>query len=60
LTFEEIDDLMKLVDSDGSGNISFDEFISKMDVHLQKKSPVASEQAQDFVFYKLKSLIENS
>ncbi len=51
---------MKLVDSDGSGNISFDEFISKMDVHLQKKSPVASEQAQDFVFYKLKSLIENS
>lgn len=37
LTFEEIDDLMKLVDSDGSGNISYDEFISKMDVHLQKK-----------------------
>ncbi len=60
LTFEEIDDLMKLVDSDGSGNISYDEFISKMDVHLQKKQPVASEQAQEFVFHKLKSLIENS
>ncbi len=41
LTFEEIDDLMKLVDSDRSGNISYDEFISKMDVHLQKKSTMA-------------------
>ena len=51
---------MKLVDTDGSGNISYDEFISKMDVHLQKKTPVAAEQAQDFVFHKLKSLIENS
>lgn len=51
---------MKLVDTDGSGNISYDEFISKMDVHLQKKTPVAAEQAQEFVFHKLKSLIENS
>lgn len=45
LTFEEIDDLMKLVDSDGSGNISYDEFISKMDIHLQRKSPLAQDQA---------------
>jgi len=37
LNYEEIDDLMKLVDTDGSGNISYDEFISKMDVHLKQK-----------------------
>jgi Ca2+-binding EF-hand superfamily protein len=34
LSFLEIDYLMKLVDSDGSGNISCDELISKMDIHL--------------------------
>ena len=34
LTYEEIDDLMKLVDEDGNGQISYDEFISKMDLHI--------------------------
>ena len=34
---------MKLVDEDGSGAISYDEFISKMDLHIAKKSNMASE-----------------
>lgn len=34
LTYDEIDDLMDLVDEDKSGSISYDEFISKMDVHI--------------------------
>ena len=38
LTYDEIDDLMKIVDTDKDGAISYDEFISKMDVHIQKKS----------------------
>jgi len=38
LTYDEIDDLMKLVDSDKNGQISYDEFISRMDIHIQKKS----------------------
>ena len=43
LTYEEIDDLMGLVDVDRSGSISYDEFISKMDIHIQKKSTQAAE-----------------
>lgn len=38
LTYDEIDDLMNLVDQDKSGSISYDEFLSKMDIHIQKKS----------------------
>lgn len=36
LTYDEIDDLMNLVDEDKSGGISYDEFISKMDIHIKK------------------------
>jgi Ca2+-binding EF-hand superfamily protein len=43
LTYDEIDDLMNLVDQDKDGSISYDEFISKMDVHLKKKSDKAAE-----------------
>jgi Ca2+-binding EF-hand superfamily protein len=60
LTYDEIDDLMKLVDDDGNGQISYDEFISKMDLHIQRKSNVASEQVQEVIFHKLKSLMENN
>ena len=42
LTFEEIDDLMNLVDEDKSGAISYDEFISKMDLHIAKKTNIGS------------------
>ena len=59
LNYEEIDDLMKLVDTDGSGHISYDEFISKMDVHLKKKVPVAGQEAQELLFHKLRALLEN-
>jgi hypothetical protein len=59
LNYEEIDDLMKLVDTDGSGHISYDEFISKMDVHLKKKAPMAGEEAHDLLFHKLKALLDN-
>ena len=34
LTYDEIDDLMALVDEDKSGSISYDEFLSKMDIHI--------------------------
>lgn len=43
LTYDEIDDLMKLVDDDGNGQISYDEFISKMDLHIQRKSTQAGD-----------------
>lgn len=34
---------MNLVDDDRNGQISYDEFISKMDIHIKSKSSVASE-----------------
>ena len=60
LTYEEIDDLMNLVDEDRNGQISYDEFISKMDLHIQKKNTAAAESAQEMIFHKLKSLMDNS
>ena len=60
LTYDEIDDLMNLVDEDKDGSISFDEFISKMDLHIQKKAGSAAEQAKDVIFQKLKALLDNN
>lgn len=60
LTYDEIDDLMKLVDTDKSGSISYDEFISKMDIHIQKKSTSAAQEAENIIFHKIKSLLENN
>lgn len=60
LTFEEIDDLMNLVDEDKSGEISYDEFISKMDLHIAKKTLLGNAQSQEVIFYKLKALMDNS
>lgn len=37
LSHDEIDDLMKIIDSDASGNISFDEFITRMESHIKDK-----------------------
>ena len=39
LTYDEIDDLMKMADSDNSGKIKYDEFLSIMDIHIQRKKP---------------------
>lgn len=50
---------MKLVDTDGSGHISYDEFISKMDVHLKQKQAVAGDEAHEILFIKLKALLDN-
>ena len=58
LTYDEIDELMTIVDTDRDGAISYDEFISKMDIHIQKKSKFAAEQAKEVIFHKIRSLIE--
>jgi hypothetical protein len=60
LSYDEIDDLMKLVDSDKSGSVSYDEFISKMDIHISKKAPTAAKEAEVIIFHKIKSLLENN
>jgi hypothetical protein len=38
LRYDEIDDLMHICDTGGDGAISYDEFISKMDVNIKQRS----------------------
>ena len=38
LRYDEIDDLMHLCDRGGDGEISYDEFISKMDLNIANRS----------------------
>lgn len=58
LTYDEIDDLQKMVDTDKNGSISYDEFISVMDIHIKKKGLYAANQAKDVIFLRIKSLLE--
>ena len=43
LSHDEIDDLMKIIDQDASGQVSFDEFITKMEGHIKDKKGSAEE-----------------
>jgi len=60
LTYDEIQDLMNLVDTDRSGSISYDEFISKMNIHIHKKSNQAEERSKEEIFMRIKSLLDSS
>mmetsp|Transcript_43812 Transcript_43812/g.42302 ORF Transcript_43812/g.42302 Transcript_43812/m.42302 type:complete len:96 (+) Transcript_43812:724-1011(+) len=51
---------MKLADSDNSGSIQYDEFLSIMDVQLKRKKNQAEEQAKEIIFHKLKGLLDNN
>jgi len=58
LTFDEIDDLMKLVDKNNDGAVSYDEFISHMDVHIKQKEKTSQEHAEEVLFLKLKDFLD--
>jgi Ca2+-binding EF-hand superfamily protein len=60
LTYDEIDDLMKIADVDHSGSIKYDEFLSIMEVHIKRKKNQAEESAKEIIFHKLKSLLDNN
>ena len=53
LRFDEIDDLMKLCDSTRDGKISYDEFISKMDMNISKRQPDVMKKVEEAFFDKL-------
>jgi len=38
LRYDEIDDLMHMCDKGGDGEISYDDFISKMDINMKNRS----------------------
>jgi Ca2+-binding EF-hand superfamily protein len=60
LRFDEIDDLMHLCDKGGNGQISYDEFISKMDVNLKKRHNKVMEKVEQAFFERLGEAIEYS
>jgi len=60
LRYDEIDDLMHLCDSGGDGEVSYDEFISKMDLNIKNRSGQVMEQVEEAFFEKLGQAMEYS
>jgi hypothetical protein len=60
LRFDEIDDLMRLCDNNRDGQVSYDEFISKMDVSMKNRKAVVLEQVEGAFFQKLGEALEGA
>ena len=53
LRYDEIDDLMHLCDRSGDGSVSYDEFISKMDSNIKRRTGQVMEKVEEAFFDKL-------
>jgi Ca2+-binding EF-hand superfamily protein len=53
LRYDEIDDLMRLCDTGGDGKISYDEFISKMDINIKERTNHVMGIVEDAFFERL-------
>jgi Ca2+-binding EF-hand superfamily protein len=60
LRYDEIDDLMHLCDQSGDGSVSYDEFISKMDISIRNRSGHVMEKVEEAFFEKLGQAMEYS
>lgn len=60
LRYDEIDDLMRLCDVQKNGKISYDEFISKMDLNIRQRQGIVSEKVEDAFIQKLSDCIAYS
>jgi Ca2+-binding EF-hand superfamily protein len=60
LRYDEIDDLMHVCDVGGDGEVSYDEFISKMDVNIKSRSGQVLELVEEAFFDKLGQAMEYS
>jgi len=60
LRFDEIDDLMQICDSAGDGQISYDEFISKMDLDIKNRSGQVMEKVEEAFFERLGQAMDYS
>lgn len=60
LRFDEIDDLMQICDSAGDGSISYDDFISKMDLNIKNRSGQVMEKVEEAFFERLGQAMEYS
>ena len=53
LRYDEIDDLMHMCDVDDSGSVSYDEFISKMDLDLKDRETEVLDNIKEAFYQKL-------
>ena len=53
MRFDEIDDIMQLCDTGKDGEISYDEFISKMDLNIKNRQENVMVKVEDAFFIKL-------
>lgn len=53
MRFDEIDDIMQLCDTGKDGEISYDEFISKMDLNIKNRQENVMVKVEDAFFVKL-------
>jgi Ca2+-binding EF-hand superfamily protein len=60
LRFDEIDDLMQICDDTGDGTISYDEFISKMDLNIKTRSGQVMVKVEEVFFERLGQAMEYS
>lgn len=60
LRFDEIDDLMQICDHTGDGTISYDEFISKMDLNIKTRSGQVMVKVEEVFFERLGQAMEYS
>lgn len=58
LRYDEIDDLMQLCDSGKDGSISYDEFISKMDLSIKNREEKVMENVEESLFKNLGEAME--
>jgi Ca2+-binding EF-hand superfamily protein len=60
LRYDEIDDLMRICDMKKNNVISYDEFISKMDKNMKRRSPIVQDKVEKAFIEKLTTCIEYS
>ena len=60
MRFDEIDDIMQLCDTGKDGEISYDEFISKMDLNIKNRQENVMVKVEDAFFVKLHEALQYS
>ena len=60
LRYDEIDDLMHVCDKGGDGKVSYDEFISQMDLNMRDRAGEVQEKVEEAFFEAIGQALEDS
>jgi Ca2+-binding EF-hand superfamily protein len=60
LRYDEIDDLMHMCDTSGDGKISYDEFITKMDLDIKRRAEQVKNVVEEAFFTQLGEAMDHS